>query len=254
MPIIGPQHTFNTDINEIKIVSLVPSITELLCHLGLENNIIACTKFCEHPLGIKSRAKIIGGTKNPRVKEITELKPDLIFANKEENTKEDVMALGSSCNVHLSDINTVDDFCAFVTEVGKLLRMENKASEFNLRLANVFANLRSQETKKVVYLIWKGPFMAAGKGTYINSVLEKCGFINLITESRYPEITWSEIQKLNPDSIFLSSEPYPFKMQDIREMAQTSDTDIKLVDGELFSWYSNRIFHLESHLNALRNH
>lgn len=253
MPIIGAQHTFNTSISELKIVSLVPSITELLCHLGLQKNIVACTKFCIHPSHLKKSTQQIGGTKNPRVQDIIDLQPDIVMANKEENRKEDVEAISKHVNVHVSDINSLSDFKNFVNELGELMSLSAKVLAFNTRLDRLNSNLSPGNKKSVVYLIWKAPYMAAGKGTYIDSVLNHCGFTNLITENRYPETDLEAIQQLKPDCIFLSSEPYPFKQQDIAEMLAATGIDVKLVDGELFSWYSNRIFHLESHLKALRN-
>jgi ABC-type Fe3+-hydroxamate transport system substrate-binding protein len=251
MPIIGAQTIIDTDISEIKIVSLVPSITELLCHLGLEKNINGCTKFCEHPIGLKSTAKIIGGTKNPRIDDILALGPNIVFANKEENRKEDVLALSATLNVHVSDINSVSDFSEFVTELGQMLSFLQRTSVFIQQLQQLLSNLKASPSKRVIYLIWKKPFMAAGKGTYIDSVLTECGYTNLVNTVRYPELSLSEITALNPDCIFLSSEPYPFGKQDIQEMKSDTTSDVKLVDGELFSWYSNRIFHIESHLKAL---
>lgn len=254
MPIIGANHTFNTGTSELRIVSLVPSITELLCHLGLRKNIIACTKFCEHPIDLKSVVQQIGGTKNPRTEEIIALNPDVVFTNKEENRKDDVLHLSQYINVHVSDINTISDFKAFVTDLGKLFAIEEKTSAFNFKLSQLFTNLSTGFQQKAVYLIWKSPYMAAGKNTYIDSVLTHCGYINAVDHSRYPEITIEEIQQLKPDCVFLSSEPYPFKKKDLLELQKSTGLEIKIVDGELFSWYSNRIFHIESHLKALRNH
>tara|TARA_R110001592_G_scaffold363109_3_gene680510 strand:+ start:9942 stop:10706 length:765 start_codon:yes stop_codon:yes gene_type:complete len=254
MPIIGANHIVNTDISEIKIVSLVPSITELLCHLGFSKNIVACTKFCEHPESLKSNIKQIGGTKNPRTDDILALEPDIVFANKEENRKEDVLALSTALDVHVSDINSVSDFSDFVTEIGQILAIDNTASAFNAQLDTLLQSIKNLPTKNVIYLIWKKPYMAAGKGTYIDSVLEACGLNNLITQERYPELSIEEIKERHPECILLSSEPYPFNKQDIQEMKNETVTDVKLVDGELFSWYSNRIFHIESHLKALHNY
>lgn len=252
MPFKGANHIVMKDTSELRLVSLVPSITELLCHLGFENNIVGCTKFCIHPASLKTTSRNVGGTKNPRIDDILDLKPDLVFTNKEENRKEDVELLAKNLDVHVSNINNVQDFQSFVSEIGVLLVIQSECNAFNARLQEMLSSLKDNLTGSVMYFIWKKPYMSVGVDTYIHSVLEHCGFTNVIQKTRYPEIDLNEINRLNPDYIFLSSEPYPFGKVDIQEMKAHTKAVVKLVDGELFSWYSNRIFHIQSHLSALQ--
>lgn len=254
MPFVGPDFKLTSPIQNVRIVSLVPSITELLCHLGLNKNIVGCTKFCVHPVGFKQTVKIIGGTKNVRIADVVELKPTLVIANKEENQKDDIESLAEQVPVHLSDINTITDFKDFLAALGSMFNNKEACESLSNKLDDVLAIAPHFKGKKVLYFIWKNPYMAAGKATYIDDVLQNIGLHNCLDIERYPEITLDAIDGYKPDVIFLSSEPYPFKDKDVQELKQRFSCDVYLVDGELFSWYSNRILHLPAHLNAIANY
>lgn len=228
-----------------RIVSLVPSQTELLHHLGLENEVRGITKFCVHPRDWFQSKVRVGGTKKVNFETIERLKPDLIIANKEENEKSDIEILKKKYPVWVSDIHCLDDATEMIQAIGELTNKATEASSLCIKITERFSKLQSSKlAKKVVYLIWQEPFMAVGQNTFINDMLCKAGFENALSEnsSRYPELSLDELKSLNPDLIFLSSEPFPFSTKHA-EVFQSffPRSTIKVVDGELFSWYGSRL-------------
>jgi ABC-type Fe3+-hydroxamate transport system substrate-binding protein len=230
-----------------RIISLVPSITEYLADLGLENEIVGITKFCIHPTTIFQTKKRVGGTKKVNFDSIATLNPDLIIANKEENTKEDIEYLSDKYNVWISDINTWQQALEMMTRLGEICGKAQKSAEIVNLLIEKKEKYQSKSKlnsfPKVLYLIWRNPYMAAGKNTFINEILELGNFENVVVEkSRYPELNSSDLKNLSPDLVFLSSEPYPFKQKHIEELKQYFPyAKILLVDGEMFSWYGSRL-------------
>lgn len=254
MPFVDPKSFKLNSNTPLKLISVVPSLTELLFYFNLDKHLIARTKFCIHPIEKLKSVERIGGTKNLRIESILEHKPDLIIANKEENQKEDILKLAEHCNVLLSDINTVDDFYEFNRDLASIFSLSQKAEALNLSIAKSLKTVPTLQGKSVLYLIWKNPYMAAGTNTYINSVLNAVGIKNALNQSRYPELSETEISQSEADYIFLSSEPYPFKEKHIEALKKISTAKIILVDGEVFSWYSQRLLHASSHLNAIAAH
>ncbi len=256
------QRTFEDQLGRVisvayppnRIVSLVPSQTELLFDLGLGDKIVGITKFCIHPADkFKSTTKI-GGTKKLNLQKIRELKPDLIIGNKEENEKNQVEELMSEFSVWMSDINVLHDAVGMIREIGNITDTQIKANLIAAKIYDGFESLTSCFSPKMraAYFIWKDPFMIAGKNTFINDVLEKAGFHNFSDLPRYPELSQSQIRELNPDVIFLSSEPYPFKDVHVSEMkAICTDAKVIVVDGEMFSWYGSRLLYTPAYLRTL---
>lgn len=225
-----------------RIVSLVPSQSELLWDLGLQQRLAGITKFCIHPKELFESIPRIGGTKTLNQEKIRALKPDLIIGNKEENERSQVEALQKEFPVWMSDIYTLDDALKTISDIGALTDTSEKAESIAKDIQLSFHKLPFLD-KSVLYLIWK-PYMAAGRGTFIGNMLEKIGLKNVIHEdsSRYPELSIEEIVALQPELIFLSSEPFPFKQTHAGELQQMlPDTKVVLVDGELFSWYGSRL-------------
>ena len=226
----------------MKIVSLVPSITELLIEIGLNNELKGITKFCIHPSEICNQIPKIGGTKNLNLELISVIQPDLIIANKEENDKSQIEKLAADFNVLLTDTNTYDEALIMIEKIGEICNRKDKTNALIKDIKAAFDEITYQkQSKKIIYLIWKNPFMAAGKNTFIDSIMQKAGFINCITTERYPVIEPDEIKKINPDYIFLSTEPYPFKESDKLIFNKFPLSKIKIVDGEMFSWYGSRM-------------
>jgi len=231
-----------------RIVSLVPSQTELLVDLGLEDNIVGVTKFCVHPAHLRKEKAIVGGTKQVHYDKIKDLQPDIILCNKEENTKEMVAELEKVAPVHVSDIYTIDDTIELIKQYGELFSVQNKATEITNTLVDLVddfkAYISDKSVKKVAYFIWRKPWMVAGNNTIIHHLLSLNKFDNVFAEqSRYPEVViTSLVEKNKPDFIFLSSEPYPFKEKHILELKELlPQANILLVDGEYFSWYGTRL-------------
>ncbi len=225
-----------------RIVSLVPSQSELLWDLGLRDKLVGITKFCIHPNELFTSVYRVGGTKTLSIEKIRTLKPDLIIGNKEENERSQIEALQKEFNVWMSDIYTLPDALKTIHAIGELTNTQQKANEILGNIETSFQNL-AQLKKTVLYLIWK-PYMAAGRGTFIGDMLSRIGLENVIsdTDSRYPELTVEAIRELNPEIIFLSSEPFPFKEKHLNELKeQLPGVSVFLVDGELFSWYGSRL-------------
>jgi ABC-type Fe3+-hydroxamate transport system substrate-binding protein len=239
-----------------RIISLVPSLSELLYSLGLDNRVVGITKFCVHPhVWEESKAKV-GGTKKVNIKAIQALNPDLIIANKEENSAQDIEVLSSLYPVWVSDINSFDEALHAIEWLGEITQSEKRASYLNFAIHKAWSNIALHEipSRTCAYLIWNDPLMAVGRGCFINSILEKLNLSNIITEKRYPEISFAFLRKEKPDYIFLSSEPYPFKKTHRNKIQQElPDSKIILVDGEMFSWYGSRMIAATDYFNRLLN-
>ena len=238
---------FSTKLN--RIVSLVPSQTELLYDLGLEAEIVGITKFCVHPYHLKSTKTVVGGTKNINLQKIKALKPDIILCNKEENTKEIVEQCETITLVHVSDVVTIDDTFDLINQYSKLFFCEEKAIEIidkiDFCLQDFESFISAIAPKKVAYFIWRKPWMVAANNTFINYLLALNKFDNIyVDKNKYPEITIENIKlERELDLILLSSEPFPFKEAHILELDKHTLECSKtiLVDGEMFSWYGSRL-------------
>ncbi len=235
-----------------RIVSLVPSQTELIVDLGLEDSLVGITKFCVHPQHIKNTKVIIGGTKDPKPEVIHDLKPDLIIANKEENRKSDIEHLRSVYPVYTSDITDLRSMYRMIMDVGNMTDRYIQAKQLCDEIVARVSEFDKSEPKTVLYLIWQKPYMVAGHDTFINSMLKICGLVNIAPEKEhYPEISIDTIAEIKPDLILLSSEPYPFKDIHRAEFQKAlPGSAVMLVDGEAFSWYGSRLI---SSLKYLQN-
>ncbi|MDQ3395489.1 MAG: helical backbone metal receptor [Bacteroidota bacterium] len=245
MPVFKDQLGNEVHLDKIpnRIISLVPSQTELLFDLGLNEEIVGITKFCIHPPSKVKKIAKIGGTKNFNFEKINSLHPDLIIANKEENYKEGVLQLSQSFPVWVSDIKDLDEAYTMIEGIGSITDKSSAASEIIGRIKKDLEAIKINKKKKALYLIWKNPYMSIGGDTFINQMLEYAGFENLLNKSRrYPQISPEEIAFMAPEYILLSSEPYPFKEKHINEFQKISPkSKIMVVDGEMFSWYGSRL-------------
>lgn len=248
---MGSQFKF-VDI-PVRIISLVPSQTEFLFDLGLEENIVGLTKFCIHPNEKCREKRRVGGTKKFNFELIDELQPDLIIGNKEENYKEGIEELKAKYPVWVSDISTLDQALDMMRKLGSLLDKNQEAAKIIRKIESDFRDLSLPVRKRALYFIWKDPYMSVGKDTFINDMLFKAGFDNVLkSQSRYPQLTFAEIESLNPDTILLSSEPYPFQEKHVREFREICpEAEISIVDGELFSWYGSRLQYTAAYFEEL---
>jgi ABC-type Fe3+-hydroxamate transport system substrate-binding protein len=228
-----------------RIVSLVPSQTELLHYLGLNDAVVGITKFCVHPRQWHQNKTSIGGTKNINIELIKTLEPDLIIANKEENTKPQIEALQAFAPVYVSDVNNLTDAFAMIEAIGKMTANNDNATTLVQKIQHSFHQLKTQnlQPKTCCYLIWRDPYMTVGGDTFIHAMLQQAGFKNVFEhEKRYPTITIEHLSSINCAFVFLSSEPYPFKEKHLQELKyQIPNSKLILVDGEMFSWYGSRL-------------
>ncbi|MGN6296774.1 MAG: ABC transporter substrate-binding protein [Ginsengibacter sp.] len=247
----------NSDKKYKRIISVVPSLTELLFDLGMNEEVIGITRFCIHPQKwFKEKARI-GGTKNLQIEKIQALQPDLIIANKEENDKGQIERLAENCDVYLSDVNTLVDALKMIVRIGELTDHLQQAMELRFKIKKGFDALsRNQTTPKIrsAYFIWKNPWMVAANNTFINEMMRYARLENIFEEmSRYPAITMEEIECLKPDLILLSTEPYPFKENDKDEFSKLfPQIRIAIADGEMFSWYGSRLLKSVDYFHSFR--
>lgn len=238
-----------------RIISLVPSQTELLFELGLEKEIAGLTLFCIHPREKVRSVPRIGGTKKLDLQKIIGLKPDLIIGNKEENDRTQVEELMKRFPVWMSDINNLEDALDMIGLIGRLTDRERRAGAIARQIGKSFEELLPEEpeTRKTAYFIWKEPYMLAGSNTFIDDMLKRGGFENIVRADRYPVLTVPGLEEMQPELVFLSSEPYPFKEKHIPEIKKIwPGADVVIVDGEMFSWYGSRLLQTPSYLSSLR--
>ena len=236
-----PQKSYN------RIISLVPSLTELLYDLGLEEEVIGITKFCIHPEEWFRSKTRIGGTKEVNFEKINELAPHLIIANKEENTKEQVELLAQKYDVLLTDVNNLEEALAMIQSIGLFTNKLPEATIISEKIKTRFDELEllalDKKQTRTAYFIWRNPYMVAANETFIHEMMKYCGLQNIFSgENRYPEIDLTQLKTLNCELVLLSSEPYPFTEKHKEEISkELPGMQIKLVDGEMFSWYGSRL-------------
>ncbi|AII51051.1 hypothetical protein N008_03520 [Hymenobacter sp. APR13] len=238
-----------------RIVSLVPSQTELLFALGLGERVVGVTKFCIHPPEARQTAMVVGGTKNFDFEKITELRPDLIIGNKEENYQEGIEQLAVQFPVWMSDISNLDEALDMIRRVGFIGGHKEAAEQMAAQIAASFQQLPlPAELVPAAYFIWRKPYMVAATGTFIDDLLARAGFRNVFSHlARYPEIAPEQLQTAAPRQILLSSEPYPFQEKHLAEFqALCPQAAVRIVDGELFSWYGSRLLESAAYLRSLQ--
>ncbi|MCB0706948.1 MAG: ABC transporter substrate-binding protein [Saprospiraceae bacterium] len=237
-----------------RIISLVPSQTELLASLGLEQEVIGITKFCVHPEKWFRTKTRVGGTKDFKLERITQLRPDLIIGNKEENDRKKIRSLSRDFPIWMSDILNFEQAVQMIRSIGEICDREKQAGAMADQILQRFADLQSFPPLRTAYFIWQNPFMVAASDTFINDMLQKLGLENVFgRKKRYPEISAADLQQQQPELILLSSEPYPFGQKHIdafRDLCPRAV--IKLVDGTLFSWYGSRLLEAPNYFEFLR--
>ena len=234
----------------MRIVSLCPSLTELVFDLGVGDQLVGRTKFCVHPEGLVDAVERVGGTKNPKVERIIELAPDLVLLNEEENRREDaerLAAAGIAC--HVSFPKDSASTAAMVRSIGDALGRSDDAERIAIEIEESSAKARAEATGaepvRFAYLIWRNPYMTLNRDTFVSALLEEAGGINVFAQSaeRYPSITPAELVDASPHMVLLSSEPFPFREEHAAELAELTGLPSErfvLVDGELLSWHGSR--------------
>jgi ABC-type Fe3+-hydroxamate transport system substrate-binding protein len=270
MPVFIDQAGRKIKLNKTpkRIISVVPSQTELLFDLGLNEEVIAITKFCVHPEEWFRNKPRVGGTKQLKIDLIHQLQPDLIIANKEENVKEQIEELEKYFPVWVSDVNNLNDAYQMIGQIGLITNKQQQAKQMTVQIKINFSRLLAPDSRLLTpdsrlptidsrlltcYLIWQKPYMTAGGDTFIHAMMEAAGFENVFkNKTRYPEITIPQLQTANCQLLLLSSEPFPFKQKHIDELQpQLPGTKIILVDGEMFSWYGSRLLKAPEYFKKL---
>ena len=239
-----------------RIVSLVPSQTELLHDLGLDEEVVGITKFCVHPQSWFKSKERVGGTKQVNLEKVFNLEPDLVIANKEENVKEQIEQIEKFAPVYVSDVNNLNDAISIINDIGMLTGTQTKAKKIAENIQHSFSTLETVTGNyNTCYLIWRNPHMTVGCDTFIHDMLNRCGLKNIYAnEQRYPTITLEELKRKNVELILLSSEPFPFKAKHAEEIkAILPHVKILMVDGEMFSWYGSRLIYAAQYFKDLIN-
>jgi ABC-type Fe3+-hydroxamate transport system substrate-binding protein len=246
---IGNRVTMNGPAK--RIVSLVPSQTRYLADLGLDEEVVGITKFCVHPQTWLKEKRIVGGTKKLHLNRIHELQPDLIIANKEENIQLDIETLMQHYPVYVSDVANLSDSLSMMRDLGELTDRRGEAERICNEIQERFRDLTPDSTsRKVLYFIWKKPWMVAGRGTFIDAMLSHCGWTNVCEAERYPE--WDMSNNQDVDLVLLSSEPFPFKEKHIREVQELfPHAQVAVIDGEMFSWYGSALLEAPAYFAGL---
>jgi ABC-type Fe3+-hydroxamate transport system substrate-binding protein len=237
-----------------RIISLVPSLTELVIDMGLQERLVGRTRFCVHPKEKVEEISIIGGTKNPRLDKIRDLDPDYIIANKEENRPEDIEALANDFEINVTEIATIEDALITIHELGKTFETLEKAEKLISDIQEALEDRPQVSELNTAYLIWKDPWMTVGRDTYIQDIMDHWKLPNVFAEKkRYPKISLDSLKRQNPDLILLSSEPYPFEEKHMAQIEEACPAArVLLVEGEWFSWYGSRMKHAFKRLNGWR--
>lgn len=258
MPIFTDQLNRKIEIEGVpkRIISLVPSQTEFLFDLGLDEEVIGITKFCVHPEHWFRNKARIGGTKTIKIDLIKSLHPDLIIGNKEENTKDQLEELEKIAPLWVSDVQDIAGAFDMMQSIGSIVNKEEKATALIDVIKKDFKELilrLSNKKYRTAYLIWKDPYMAAGGDTFINDMMKLCGWQNVFADTmRYPQTTTTILKENNTELVLLSSEPFPFKQKHIDELqAELPGAKILLVDGEMFSWYGSRMRYAGEYFKGL---
>src|SRR6056297_2332513 len=245
-------HEVTLDSPPRRLVSLVPSQTELLAHLGLDDAVVGITRFCERPEHWHSEKPIVGGTKEVDIDTVRDLDPDLILANHEENTEEDVAALDDIAPVFVTEVKTVEEALQMIRTVGTLTDTSSQTSTLAGKIISRFESLPDFAPLRAVYLIWREPYMTVGADTFIHDVMDWGGFENVYgDQTRYPEVSIDELAEQEVDVVLCSSEPFPFHQKDkfTADLEEAlPDTPVEVVDGQPFSWYGPRLLDTPSYL------
>ncbi len=226
-----------------RIISLCPSITETLYTLGLSSRVVGRTRFCIHPQPDVMSAENIGGTKQVDFERVAKLFPDLMIAEKEENTRDTVSVLEQSYPVYVANVTSVASAVKLIRNLGDLTGSAERATSLAASVEAKVRQVASVFPRTMAYLIWEKPYMGVGANTYLHDLLAHFGFVNVLAgrAERYPEISLTELQRLRPEVVFLSSEPFPFdRRHQTALQAVLPKTRVVLVDGEI-SWYGARM-------------
>lgn len=225
----------------MRIISLVPSLTQTLFDLGLEQSVVGITPFCVRPPNKVGAVSKVGGPKNPNLAKIEALKPDLVVMNKEENLPEHARAISSFTHVLTTAISTVQEALSETERIGRETNRLDQAHKLTTEIASLLPQKPNDHPLRTAYFIWRKPWMSVGGDTYIHDVMRLFGLENVFgNHQRYPEVSLEQLPELGTELVLLSSEPYAFATKHKREFVSfLAPAQIHCVDGEWFSWYGS---------------
>jgi ABC-type Fe3+-hydroxamate transport system substrate-binding protein len=250
--VIVPIDAYSPARTPRRVVSLVPSLTETLFSLGVADSVVGLTAYCIFPDEARRDRTDVGGTKNPKVDRIRELRPDVVYMNLEENLKRHAEEIASFTTVVVSEPKTVDDVAALMTELGRAHGVSSRARELDEELREARQGLEGSEPFRFACPIWKDPWMWCGADTYVSSLVAEAGGENVVTEPRYPTLTVDEVIARGAETIFLPDEPYEFTEDDAVAMQSVAKRVIGPFPGHLFTWHGVRTIHGLSFLAQMR--
>lgn len=234
----------------MRIVSLCPSLTELVFDLGHGDELVGRTKFCIHPADRVGAVEKVGGTKNPKLERIIELAPNLVLLNEEENRREDAEALraaGVQCHVSFphTALETADMVRSIADAIDAKADGERIARDIETRHNRVVKSAADRAPVSYAYMIWREPWMTLNADTFVSALLGDAGGRNAFASAvdRYPAISPADLTSQSPDVVLLSTEPFPFQPKHAEELARLTGIDrerFEIVDGELLSWHGSR--------------
>jgi len=228
---------------QMRIVSLVPSLSETVCNLGLREHLVGCTNFCVEPKDLHRTAARIGGTKDPDLDRIRALQPTHILVNQEENPREPVLELAREVPTLVTFPKGPEDVPTMLRDIGRFLGCETAAESSAAAIEKELRAPHRHEPRRFLYLIWQNPYMLAGPDSYISRTLQSIGWINAYEgQDRYPALDIAGLAACHPDIILLSSEPYPFRKRDAERLQAQWPSAPRLarVDGQMLSWFGTR--------------
>ena len=247
---LGQQHAAAPDA---RIVSLVPSITELLCELGLAPRLVGRTGFCIHPAAVVRDIPKVGGTKDVNIEKIRRLAPTHVVVNIDENEKPTVDKLAEFVpNIEVTHPIEPRDNLALVRLMGGVFCATERAEAWCREFQRELAQVRPGRPQRVLYCIWKDPWMTVSRDTYIARMLALIGWsVPHIGDARYPAFQWSDALLRDIDQVLLSSEPYRFTEEHVDALERQVGKPVQLVDGEMMSWYGSRALQGMRYLQGL---
>ena len=243
-----------------RIVSLVPSLTELICDLGLIDQLVGRTGFCVHPRQTLRTISKVGGTKDVNISRVRELAPTHLIADIDENNREQVTELMAFVpHVVVVNPRRLEDNLALYALLGGIFRRDHAASkraeDFRQARKTLTSATHSLPREKVLYPIWRDPWMTVSRDTYIADMLAAAGWDTLPAESptRFPVFAWDAPEIAPAERILLPSEPFVFTHQHADEIAALSNKPLTRIDGEMVSWYGSRAILAMHYLAQLRH-
>ena len=243
-----------------RIVSLVPSITELLCDLGLTDCLVGRTGFCIHPRTVTRSIPKVGGTKDVKLDAVRALAPTHLIVNIDENRRETVEALAQCVpNIVVTHPSSPEDNLQLYRLLGGIFGCDEATDRLCDQLSRTLQEARTaaiaHRPESVLYVIWRDPWMTVSRNTYIAAMLAVVGWeaIGVEAPERYPVFDWDEIRAKQPARVFLSSEPYSFRERHLDEVRQYVNCPVSLIDGEMVSWYGSRAIAGLTYLAGLRH-